>query len=351
MIKFLLLPFAWLYGGLVYTRALFYKTNLLRSSRFDIPVINVGNLTTGGTGKSPHVEYLIKLLSPYMAVSVLSRGYKRKTEGFIFVNADIHSALEVGDEPLQFKKKFPTSGVAVGEKRAYAIPQLLYLAPDTKAVILDDAFQHLSVVPSLNILLTEFARPYFTDFLLPVGRLRESRSGAKRAEIIVVTKCPEIFTSADRDYFMEKIAPLPYQKVFFSYYTYGVPYFIFAPQLQFQPDSFTDIVLISGIARNDYLIQSLAQKVKSVTALTFEDHHLFTIEDLNELQRLHNNLEGRKKMILTTEKDAVRLYLHKTFIEQNRLPIYVLPIEVKFHETDAPNFDEAVKTALLNFKI
>ena len=351
MIKFLLLPFAWLYGSLVQTRELFFKTNLLRSSRFDIPVINVGNLTTGGTGKSPHVEYLIRMLSAYMPVAVLSRGYKRKTEGFIFVNADVHSALDVGDEPLQFKKKFPTTAVAVGEKRAYAIPQLLYLAPYTKAVILDDAFQHLAVVPSLNILLTEFARPYFTDYLLPVGRLRESRAGAKRAEIIVVTKCPEIFTSADRTYFIEKIAPFSYQSVFFSYYVYGVPYFIFAPQLQFQPDSFTDIVLISGIARNDYLIQSLAQKVKSVTALTFEDHHLFTIEDLNELQRLHNNLEGRKKMILTTEKDAVRLYLHKTFIEQIRLPIYVLPIEVRFHDSEATDFDDTVKNALLNFKI
>ena len=297
MFKFLLLPFSLIYGAVVQARVLFYKTHLLRSSQFDLPVINIGNLTTGGTGKSPHVEYLIRLLSPYFPVAVLSRGYKRKTEGFILVNAEQHTVLDVGDEPLQFKNKFPYVPVAVGEKRAYAIPQLLYQAPDTKAVILDDAFQHLSVVPSLNILLTEYARPYFNDYLLPVGRLREMRSGAKRAEIIVVTKCPEIFTEADKKYWIEKIKPLNYQSVFFSYYKQGTPYFIFAPQLQFELDSYTDVVLICGIALNDYLISALAQKVKSVTALTFEDHHLFNVDDLNELKRLYNNLEGRKKKI------------------------------------------------------
>ena len=350
MIKFLLLPFSWIYGAFAEARNLFFRTNLLRSSRFDLPVINVGNLTTGGTGKSPHVEYLIRLLTPYFSVAVLSRGYKRKTEGFIFVNTE-HTALDVGDEPLQFKKKFPNVAVAVGERRAYAIPQLLYLAPDTKTIILDDAFQHLTVVPSLNILLTEFSRPYFSDYLLPVGRLRESRSGAKRAEIIVVTKCPEVFTEVDKKNWIAKINPLVYQNVFFSYYTYGVPYFIFAPHLQFELDSFTDVVLISGIAHNDYLIQSLAQKVKSVTALTFEDHHLFTVDDLNELQRLYANLENRKKIILTTEKDAMRLHLHKAYLEKNQLSIFVLAIEVKFHDTFEKNFDDTIKKALLNFKI
>ncbi len=350
LIKFLLLPFAWLYGAVSEARLLFFRTGLLRSSRFDLPVINIGNLTTGGTGKSPHVEYLIRLLSPYFPVAVLSRGYKRKTEGFIFVTPE-HNALDVGDEPLQFKKKFPNTAVAVGERRAYAIPQLLYLASNTKAVILDDAFQHHAVVPSLNILLTEFARPYFSDYLLPVGRLRERRIGAKRAEIIIVTKCPEAFSDTDKKIWLQKIRPLVYQSVFFSYYVYGVPYFIFAPHLQFELDSFTDVVLISGIARNDYLIQSLAQKVKSVTALTFEDHHLFNIDDLNELQRLYNNLEGRKKIILTTEKDAMRLYFHKTYVEKNQLPIFVLPIEVKFHDTFEQKFDDTIKKALLNFKI
>lgn len=343
-------PVSLLYGVSVRLRQMGFQTGLLRSSRFDIPIICVGNLSVGGTGKTPHIEYLIRLLQPYINVSILSRGYKRKTEGFNVVNST-NTALEVGDEPLQFKRKFSDVVVAVGERRAYAIPQMLYRHPEIQTILLDDAFQHLAVRPYLNILLTEYSRPFTADFLLPSGNLREWRSGYRRADIIIVTKCPVELSTSEKNRFITEIKPFPHQKVFFSYYDYGKAYHFTTPSVEMDLSADTDVLLVTGIANNDYLVQHLSSVCKSVTSIAFEDHHLFTNYDVAQIKRVFDNIESRKKIILTTEKDATRLELHQSYISENQLDIYILPVEVKFHATEGEDFDSLIKQKLLSFKI
>ncbi len=349
-LRILLSPFALIYGGIVKMRQLSYQLQLLRSSRFDVPTIVVGNLSTGGVGKSPHIEYLIRLLQPYINVAVLSRGYKRKTEGFRLVQPE-NTALEVGDEPLQFKRKYPSVPVAVGERRAYAIPQMIYQHNDIQTILLDDAFQHLAVKPYLKVLVTEYSRPYTRDYILPMGNLREGRSGADRADIIVVSKCPIDMQITEKQRFIKEINPLDHQKVFFSYYAYATPYQIFTPSVKFDLDAETEVLLVTGIARVDYLVAHLSQRVKSVTALFFEDHRIFTNYDVAHVKTLFDQMQGRKKVILTTEKDATRLELHKDYIVDNQLDIYAIPVEVAFLFDEQAAFDEAIKNSLLDFKI
>jgi tetraacyldisaccharide 4'-kinase len=372
-LRILLSPFALIYGGIVSMRQLSYQMKLLRSSRFDVPIIVVGNLSTGGVGKSPHIEYLIRLLTPYINVAVLSRGYKRKTEGFRMVEPE-NTALEVGDEPLQFKKKYPSVPVAVGERRAYAIPQIIYRHPDIQTILLDDAFQHHAVKPYKNILITEYSRPYTRDFLLPSGNLREWREGAERADIIIVSKCPTDMQLVEKQNFINEIRPREYQKVFFSYYDYATPYNILDPPLDFgfrvsdvgrtQPsteitnpkseielDAETEVLLVTGIARVDYLVEHLSYKVKAITTLSFEDHRVFTNYDMAHVKRLFDQMTGRKKVILTTEKDATRLDLHRNYIEKSQLNIFAIPIEVKFLFDEQEAFDNEIKNSLLDFKI
>ena len=349
-LRILLSPFALIYGGIVKMRQLSYQLQLLRSSRFDVPTIVVGNLSTGGVGKSPHIEYLIRLLQPYINVAVLSRGYKRKTEGFRLVQPD-NTALEVGDEPLQFKRKYPSVPVAVGERRAYAIPQMIYQHNDIQTILLDDAFQHLAVKPYMNILVTEYSRPYTRDYILPMGNLREGRSGADRADIIVVSKCPIDMQVTEKQRFIKEINPHSEQKVFFSYYAYATPYQIFTPSVKFEIDAETEVLLVTGIARTDYLVSHLSQRVKSVTTLSFEDHRIFTNYDVAHVKTLFDQMTGRKKVILTTEKDATRLELHKDYIVDNQLDIYAIPVEVAFLFDEGEAFDNEIKNRLLDFKI
>lgn len=350
-IKILLAPLSLLYGFIVSLRAFSYRINLQRSSRFDVPTICVGNLSMGGAGKSPHIEYLIRLLEPYINVAVLSRGYRRKTEGFLFVEPK-STALDVGDEPLQFKRKFPQIAVAVGERRAYAIPQMLVRHPDLQAILLDDAFQHLAVRPYLNVLLTEFSLPFTRDFLVPSGNLRETRTGAERAHIIVVTKCPLSMSATDKLKLEREIRPLPHQRLYFSYYDYGQPYHIFDPSVNVDLDAETEVLLITGIARTDYLIDWLAPKVKKITTMAFEDHRLFTNYDVAQFKRLFDGMaSARKRVILTTEKDATRLDLHRAYFVDNQLDMFALPIEVRFHFNGGEAFDGDIKQSLLDFKI
>ena len=349
-LRILLSPFALVYGGIVKMRQLSYQLQLLRSSRFDVPTIVVGNLSTGGVGKSPHIEYLIRLLQPYITVAVLSRGYKRKTEGFRLVQPD-NTALEVGDEPLQFKRKYPSVPIAVGERRAYAIPQMIYQHNDIQTILLDDAFQHLAVKPYLKVLVTEYSRPYTRDYILPMGNLREGRSGAGRADIIVVSKCPLDMQIGEKQRFIKEINPHNGQKVFFSYYAYATPYQIFTPSVKFELDAETEVLLVTGIARVDYLVAHLSQRVKSVTTLSFEDHRIFTNYDVAHVKTLFDQMTGRRKVILTTEKDATRLELHKDYIVDNQLDIYAIPVEVTFLFEEGEAFDKVIKTALLDFKI
>jgi tetraacyldisaccharide 4'-kinase len=350
-IKILLAPLSLLYGFLVSLREFSYRIGLQRSSRFDVPTICVGNLSMGGAGKSPHIEYLIRLLEPYIGVGVLSRGYRRKTEGFLFVEPK-STALDVGDEPLQFKRKFPQVAIAVGERRAYAIPQMLVRHPDLQVILLDDAFQHLAVRPYLSVLLTEFSQPFTRDYLVPSGNLREGRDGYQRAQIIVVTKCPLNMTTVQKENFRQDIKPLPHQRLYFSYYDYAKPYQILDPSVSLDLDAETEVLLITGIAKTEYLLSWLAPKVKKITTMAFEDHRLFTNYDVAQFKRLYDGMAtARKRLILTTEKDATRLELHKDYLLEHQLNIYALPIEVKFHFDEGHAFDEDIKTTLLEFKI
>lgn len=350
ILKILLSHFALLYGMAVGLRNWFYRKNLLKSFDFDIPVISVGNLSVGGAGKTPHTEYLIRLLKDYVDVAALSRGYGRKTRGFLVVHSR-NNANQVGDEPLQFARKFPDIVVAVGENRAFAISELLMHQPNTQVVLLDDAFQHRAVRPGLNILLTEYDRPFTRDCLLPVGRLREWKSGYKRADIIVVTKCPESIPEEERSRLSREINPLPGQKVFFSKYSYQQPYFLFNPSYRLKLDEELDVLLICAIARTDYLLEYVEPRVGEVRLLEYEDHHTFTTFDLSNLSSRFKRMDSPRKIILTTEKDAMRLELHRAWLMENRLPVFVLPVEVSFLFGEKQAFDQAVQNFLLEFKV
>jgi tetraacyldisaccharide 4'-kinase len=349
LVRILLAPFSLLYGIGVGLRNFFYSNNLLRGVEFDIPVISVGNLSIGGAGKTPHIEYLIRLLKDYIFVATLSRGYKRKTKGYLVVQPNF-TAESVGDEPLQFKRKFPDVFVSISESRAYAIPSIMMDYPRAQTILLDDAFQHRSVKPGLNILLTEFDRPFTRDFLMPSGRLREWRSAYHRADIIIVSKCPPQITEQEKIDFIDEIRPFPAQRIFFSYYRYQNPYFIFQRNYILSLKENVDVLLICAIANTDYLLKYLYEKVAYVKALEYEDHHFFNEFDLSNLKNEFDKIESERKIILTTEKDAMRLELHRNFIIQNKLPIYVLPVEVAFHFNEGQVFDNAVEDFLLNFR-
>ncbi len=348
-LRWLLFPLSLLYGLGVSLRDFFYRKGLLKGISFDLPVISVGNLSVGGAGKTPHIEFLIRLLKDYVNVGTLSRGYQRKTKGYLEIQAG-HSAESAGDEPLQFRRKFPEIMVAVAENRAFAIPQMLMTKPDLQVLLLDDAFQHRSIQPGLNILLTEFHRPFTQDFLLPSGRLREWRAAYRRADLLVVSKCPPQLQDEDRQRLIDQIKPFPNQQIFFSYYRYLFPYYIYRPDYRIRLTEDLTVLLICAIARTDYLLDYLHSQVDQVRTMEFEDHHYFDNYDLGQLLKSFNLIKSDKKLILTTEKDAMRLELHREFILQHQLPIFVLPIEVAFHGDDEVAFSNTIKDFLLNFK-
>ncbi|MEM9822098.1 MAG: tetraacyldisaccharide 4'-kinase [Bacteroidota bacterium] len=350
LVKLLLAPFSLLYGFGVSIRDFFYRSGVLKGVSFSIPVISVGNLSIGGAGKTPHIEYLIRLLKDYIYIATISRGYRRKTRGFQLVRPR-NNAEQVGDEPLQFKRKFPDILVSVSESRTFAIPKILGLQPQTQTILLDDAFQHRSVEPGLNILLTEYQYPFTRDYLLPSGRLREWRSAYRRADFIVVSKCPAVLSAEDRQRMVDEIRPLKWQQIYFSYYDYQAPYYLFHPGQRLLLRADLDVLLICAIARTDYLLSYLEPRVRSVKVLEYEDHHYFTHFDLSNLKQAYERIEGKTKVILTTEKDAMRLELHRKYIIEHQLPIFALPIQVRFHGEDAQRFDRDVKEYLLGFRV
>ncbi len=350
VIRVLLLPFSLLYGIAVGVRKTMYRLGVLKRARFDIPVISVGNLTVGGAGKSPHIEYLVRWLDQYLEVAVLSRGYGRKTQGYRPVSV-IDTAEEVGDEPLQIKRKFPNVPVCVSESRVLGIPELVRRNPETQCVLLDDAFQHLAVEPGLNILLTEYSRPFTRDWLMPSGRLREGRNGYRRADLIIVTKCPAELTEEQRTAMAQEIAPLPRQRVFFSRYQYEEPYDLLRPDVRRPLSAYTDALLVSAIAHTDYLLSYLGQQLRSVYAFEFADHHYFTDSDLEDIRRRFEAMPGTNKLLLTTEKDATRLERYREYFWKHQLPIFVLPVRVVFDRDDEAAFQAEVKRFLMEFKV
>jgi len=348
--RILLSPFSVLYLGLISLRNLFYEMGILKAISFNIPVINVGNLTLGGTGKTPHIEHLIQMLSPYIDIATLSRGYKRKSKGFHWVSIN-DNAESKGDEPVQFKKKFPSIPVAVSESRNIGIPMILKQYPETKAILLDDAFQHRSVIPGLNILLTEYDNLFVDDFILPAGRLREPKSAYERADIIIISKSPYEISDEDRKNITSRIKPFPRQKLLFSKYDYKDPYYIFDRSITMKLDKTTRVILVSAIASVEYLLDYLDTVSEIENIIKYEDHHYFTDFEMEQFKKIYDNITTDNTVFLTTEKDATRLELHKDFLLKHAIPIFVLPVRVEFLDEDQKEFDEAVKQFLLSFKV
>ncbi|MDZ4707294.1 MAG: tetraacyldisaccharide 4'-kinase [Saprospiraceae bacterium] len=349
IIRILLSPLTLLYGMAITCRNLLYKYQILRPVRFDIPIISIGNLSIGGTGKSPHIEYLVNWLKDYLPVAILSRGYKRESTGFQ-IGQHTPSVKAIGDEPFQFLMKFPEIPVAVAEQRETGIPLLLKSFPGVKLILLDDAFQHLSVKPYINILLTSYELPFTRDYLLPSGRLREWRSSYRRADIIIVTKCPPDMVEQEGIKLKKELRLLPHQSLFFTEYTYNRPYFIFDRSIQFpwRPEFFG--LLVSGIANTEYLQTYLRKQINFLQLFSFADHHWYSNYDLGQIKRQYDQLPGPNKIILTTEKDATRLALHRDYILENKLPIFVLPVEVSFLWNEENQFKDILAQKLLEFK-
>jgi tetraacyldisaccharide 4'-kinase len=344
--RLLLLPFALVYWLVILVRNKLYDKQVFKSTAFGLPMISVGNLSVGGTGKSPMVEYLVRLLKDRYAIATLSRGYKRKTKGYALAD-DSTTALEIGDEPMQFHEKFPGLAVAVGEKRIEAIPQLLHDKPETQCIILDDAFQHRAIKAGLDILLTDYGNLFTRDFYLPTGDLRDLKSGYKRAEIIVVTKCKPDLAEEEKNKLLKEIRPLPQQQVFFTCIEYGNPYHI-STKKETMIDESVEVLLVSGIANPRPLKNWLVENSSTYNMMHFGDHHIFTIDDWKEIKKRFESMEAPGKLILTTEKDAVRL---KKFGEElNSLPLYVIPVEHRFLFNEGAKFDKAVTDFVKDFK-
>jgi len=309
-------------------------------------LICVGNLSVGGTGKSPMVEYLVLHLKNSFKVATLSRGYKRKTKGYALAS-DETTAIDIGDEPMQFHMKFPDVPIAVGEERIVAIPQLLHDKPQTEVIILDDAFQHRAINAGLNILLTDYGNLFTRDFFLPTGDLRDLRSSYKRAQIIVVTKCPSDLRREDADDLVKEIKPLSYQKVFFTCISYGSSYHITKHDFRFIDDQ-TEVLLVTGIANPRPLKNYLEERIGSYYMMHYNDHHIFSIDDWKDIKKRFNSIEAEKKIILTTEKDAMRLLKYRHEIAG--MPFYVIPIEHRFLFHQDTEFNDEVTTFIENFK-
>lgn len=347
-----MVPFSIFYGTAIRMRNLFYDRGWRKSFAFDFPVISVGNLSTGGTGKTPHIEYLIRLLLDHgQTPTVLSRGYGRKTYGYRLASVS-DDARTIGDEPAQIKRKFPNVAVAVSANRARVIPQLLADAPETDVILLDDALQHRVVKPGLSILLTSSQRPFWNDRLLPVGRLREPSSEQKRADMLVVTKCMGEGSSGESVVGGRGSVVSEREKegtVFYTALRYGEPYHIAAsPDLKSGlPNDVSawsvlqiptnvaaiaaikgDVLLVCGIADPDPLVQHLESVARSVTVMRFRDHHYYSHSDIRRLRRAFDRINSSNKVIVTTEKDAVRLLLLDE--DWTKWPLFVLPVGVHF---------------------
>lgn len=328
--RFFLFPFSLFYGSIVIVRNFFFdkQISIFKSTKFDIPTISVGNITVGGTGKTPFIEYLIRLLSDKYKIATISRGYGRKTRGILIANQET-KVEEIGDEPMQFFSKFyPKINVAVGEERAVAIPHVLAEKPETQVVLLDDAFQHRYVKPHFSILLIDFNRLVFKDFLLPVGMLREPVSGINRADVIVITKCPAA-VGYKKEYIKLKLAKYiikRWKPIFYTSVEYSKPVKIYGDS---ELEENQKVVIICGLAQNQPFIDHVRSNYEVISVFEFNDHHNYSSKDL---ARIGNELEKNTSdfSILTTEKDAVKLQneAFKPIFETNGL--HFLPIEIKF---------------------
>lgn len=330
ILRILLFPFSVLYGIIVTVRNLLFDYGVLTSTSFKIPIITVGNLSVGGTGKTPQIEYLIRLLQNEYQITVLSRGYKRKSEGFVLANKNT-KVEELGDEPFQFHQKFSKINVAVHGNRVEGVQKILTQKPSTNLILLDDAYQHRKIKAGYQILLTAYSDLFYKDFMLPTGNLRELWWGKKRANSIVVTKCPEDLSVATQEEIKSKIKPASHQQVFFT--TIGYAKILKGTKELLLEDLTSEkVTLITGIAKPESLVDYLKSKAINFEHIAFPDHHHFSEEEIKMIQQ-----KSKTSKILTTEKDYVRL-------ENNLSELYYLPIE-----TVLLNRKKEFDTAILNF--
>lgn len=344
-----LLPLSWLYGLGVTLRNKLFDMDVLHTQRFPIPVISVGNLTVGGTGKTPHVEYLVRLLSPHYKVAVLSRGYKRKSKGYVLATSDT-PMHEIGDEPWQIKQNFPDIYVAVDKVRTHGITRLMNdeETKDVEVVLLDDAYQHRYVTPTANILLVDCHRMIPYDKLLPAGSLREPKESMGRANIVIVTKCPQDIKPLDFRVAQKLLKLRPYQKLYFSTMRYKTMHQLFGEEEKAIGDlrENVNVMLLTGIASPGQMQEDLEQYTKHITPLSFPDHHYFTADDAELINRTFSQ-QPHPRLIITTEKDATRLSELGNLSEEVRQSLFVLPIEINILRDEQENFNEKIKGYVL----
>lgn len=338
-----LLPFSWIYGSIVRFRNWLFDIGLKKSKSFSIPIISVGNITVGGSGKTPHVEYLIRLLHDKAKIAVLSRGYKRKSHGYILANEST-TMPEIGDEPFQMHQKFSDIYVAVDTKRARGIENLQNdeASKDVDVVLLDDAFQHRYVKPGINILLVDYHRLIIYDKMLPAGRLREPLSGKNRADIVIITKCPKDLKPMEFRVLTKAMDLYPFQKLYFTSIDYDTPKGVFEEK-QIGLDKLQDyhVLLLTGIASPKQMEHDLKPMTKDITNLSFGDHHCFKGKDIDRINDAFESMP-EPRIIITTEKDAVRLRETDGLYEKVKSNMYELPIKVSFMLDQQDNFNEKI---------
>lgn len=338
-----LLPLSWIYGSIVRFRNWLFDIGVKKSKSFALPVISVGNITVGGSGKTPHVEYLVRLLQDKVKIAVLSRGYKRKSRGYVLAEEDTEMK-EIGDEPFQMHQKFPGIYVAVDAKRVRGIQHLQddKETKDVEVILLDDAFQHRYVKPGINILLVDYHRLIIYDKILPAGRLREPLSGKNRADIVIVTKCPKDLKPMEFRVLTKAMNLYPFQKLYFTCINYDKPIGIFNEQ-QLDLESLKDknVMLLTGIASPKQMEHDLTPMVKTLTSVSFGDHHHFKSKDIDRINEIFESMP-EPRLIITTEKDAVRLRDSEGLYEIVKDNLYALPIKVSFMQDQEENFNEKI---------
>jgi len=337
-------PLSWLYGLGVGFRNMLFDMGILKSRSFTVPVISVGNITVGGTGKTPHVEYLIRLLKDSNRVAVLSRGYKRKSHGFVLADGS-STVTDIGDEPYQMKTKFPDITVAVDSKRTRGIERLTSGDDDSQpdVILLDDAFQHRYVKPGINIMLVDYHRLVIYDKLLPSGRLREPVKSKNRADIVIITKCPGDMKPMEYRVITKAMSLYPYQKLFFSTHEYDPLRPVFTKNHAPVPVDLhnTNVLLLSGIASPEQMLIDLQSRASNITPLSFSDHHNFSRKDIQRINEAFADLPS-PKVIITTEKDETRLLNAEGLSDEVKRSLYVLPVRIKIMLDQEEMFNKSI---------
>ena len=318
-----------------------FDLGIFKSKNVNAPVISVGNLSMGGTGKTPLIEYLVRLLKDHFTTGILSRGYGRISKGFI-IGSRKSNVKYMGDEPMQYIKKFSTIKIAVDENRYRGTQLLLDKYPEIDVVLLDDAFQHRWIKPGFSIVVSDYYHLFTEDYVFPSGRLREFSSGIKRANIIIISKTPRIFSPITRKRIIDDIHHAGNQQVLFSYIKYLDPVPLFDHLTSVLPSKFSFIMLFTGIADNELLKEHLGRMCNDLTTIKFGDHHHYVLKDLQKIKEKFDGLPTQKKLLITTEKDAMRLRTSELNGILKTLPVYYIPIEIEFHEHDKQLFDQLI---------